>query len=180
MSVSIQNNSIIGAENISASGSTYGIVQDVNGRVTLPYLPGFYAYGIGSGTFASSSYMIFPSVRWNRGNHYNITNGRFTAPVAGKYIFWWASIGNNVRTVYRQYIRKNQSNIANGRHLRCDCTATTGTIKYGVNYALTMILDLAINDYVQIFGVSDNGTAYYPGTNSPTDDYLYFTGYLLA
>lgn len=180
MTVTIRDNSISGAAGISASGSNYGIIQNAAGVVTLPYLPGFHAYGIGSGTFASGSYMVFPSTRWNRGGHYNVSNGRFTAPTAGRYMFWWSSIGNNARTVFRQFIRKNQVNLANGRHLRHDCSATTGTVKYGVNYAHTMIVPLEIGDYVQIFGTVDNGTAFYPSGDSSANDYLYFTGYLLA
>ena len=33
--------------------------------------------------------MTFTSVRYNIGNHYNSSNGRFTAPVDGRYLFSW-------------------------------------------------------------------------------------------
>lgn len=179
MTIILGNEVIQGAANIAGGTSNYGIVQDSTGRVKLPYIPSFYAYGIGGGTFASGSYMIFPTTRYNVGSNYNTADGKFTAPVAGTYVFYWSFIGNTSDTVYRQTIRKNGANLSNGRQLRLD-TTISGANQYGSNYAQTTLVTLAANEYIQIYYTSDNATACYPGANSATDAYLYFTGYLLG
>ena len=58
------------------------------GYVTKPNLPYFYATADPSIT---SNYVhSFGNVLGNNGSHYNNTNGRFTAPVAG---FYWFAVG---------------------------------------------------------------------------------------
>ena len=60
---------------------------DEVGRVTMPAQPAFYAYrNSTSGQLASGDY-VFNNVATNRGSHYDTSNGRFTAPVAGAYFF---------------------------------------------------------------------------------------------
>ena len=61
------------------------------GYVTKPYQPSFRA-GLNSNTsFATNAYIVFndTSATWhhNIGNHYNTSNGRFTAPISGVYHF---------------------------------------------------------------------------------------------
>jgi hypothetical protein len=59
---------------------------DGSGRVTMPFQPAFTASG---GTNASGvvASVQFTTISLNRGGHYNFSNGRFTAPVAGVYFF---------------------------------------------------------------------------------------------
>jgi hypothetical protein len=59
---------------------------DSAGRVTKPYQPVFSATRT-AGDVATSSTLIANTELINNGNHYNYTNGRFTAPVAGMYAF---------------------------------------------------------------------------------------------
>ena len=61
---------------------------DSSGRVTMPYQPSFQAFSssntpIGSGT----NVLPFNATNFNVGSHYNTSTYRFTAPVAGKYLF---------------------------------------------------------------------------------------------
>jgi len=62
---------------------------DSSGRVTMPYQPAFLANG--SKSKATSWKIIsdgFTNTAYNTGGHYNTSNGRFTAPISGKYAFF--------------------------------------------------------------------------------------------
>jgi hypothetical protein len=177
MPVTLNNTEVVGAASIAAAGVTYGIVQNSSGHVTFPYRPAFDVHGVAGTSYVSGSNFIFPTVILNTGGHYNTSNGRFTAPVAGTYIFYWAFIGAAGATVYRYRIRKNGSNIGDV-HLRLDATDTGS--EYPENGARQFMTNLAVNDYIQIFFQSDNGTATYPAATSVTDPYAVFCGFLLG
>ena len=58
-----------------------------NGQVTTPYQPAFNAKLSTTTGQNFNGTLIFNSVNHNIGGHYNSSNGRFTAPVAGRYLF---------------------------------------------------------------------------------------------
>ena len=150
-------------------------IGDGNKAVTMPSQPAFHAYGPG-GAVADGSYVVYTYTYVNTGSHYNTSNGRFTAPVAGVYLFFWSAIGNNSNDVYRWFIRKNGSATgigANDVHLRQD-TVATGS-EYATNGSRVQMVSLSANDYIQIYYDSDSGTsAYYQS------DYVNFGGYLIG
>ncbi len=67
------------------------IKWDSSGRVTMPYQPAFLARGLSNantnGGTNSAGVLVFTSVTYTNGGHYNNSNGRFTAPVSGYYLF---------------------------------------------------------------------------------------------
>lgn len=60
---------------------------DQAGRVTKPYQPFFSAYKTSGASNTAGQTIIWNTAINNIGNHYNTSTGRFTAPVAGVYLF---------------------------------------------------------------------------------------------
>jgi hypothetical protein len=133
------------------------------GAIRTQNQPGFWAVR-NDGLFAAQVW-VANNVRFNIGNHYNAGNGRFTAPVTGRYFFGLNSIGNTSGTT-RLYPRINGADQA-GMHLRTINTA---------NYAdahMTWVFQLNAGDFVDIFigegfNYADGGT------------YAYWHGFLLS
>ena len=58
-----------------------------NGIVRHPKVPAFYAYRNNDSGQKSAGDQVFHATRVNNGSCYNTSNGRFTAPVDGFYLF---------------------------------------------------------------------------------------------
>lgn len=91
-----------GALALPAGGLNVGSGQlavDASGRVTMPYQPAFTAYN-GTEVTGPTSAVIWTATELNRGSHYNTSNGRFTCPVAGVYVFhyrWLSKAGETIQ-----------------------------------------------------------------------------------
>ncbi len=150
-----------------------------NKMMQLPTQPRFYAYGVSGSSYTHGSYWVFPSTRVNVGSHYNTSTGIFTVPAdgGGTYFFSWGNIGGTTNTVFRYYIYVNNS-VVGDEHLRLDCSATGS--EYAHNAARNVMLSLSAGDTVRIYFISDSATASYPGTTDLTNNYPYFSGYLMG
>jgi hypothetical protein len=118
------------------------------GYLTLPYQPAFYAwYNGGNSTRTTGAFTSFNSVRVNRGGHYNTSNGRFTAPIAGVYEFTFSLL-------FRQSNETGAGEISigvNGSNLGPRGIAYSSFADSSNGHAQTLvkvILSLSANDYV--------------------------------
>jgi hypothetical protein len=161
---------------------TQAMTLDNSGRLVTPSQPAFRAsFNISPPTayVSGGRYLNFTSVATNIGSCYDGTN-KFTAPVAGRYIF---SVNRSLNTYgtgktirhpsmyfYKNGVAVYEMNtaVASGT----DVGATDYT-HFGV--AMTAILELAANDYIQVYFTYDNSPAvlYEYGSS-------YFQGYLLG
>ena len=159
-----------GGDLLIGCGSTIRMKIDELGRVTKPSNPCFSAYN--SSTVASNTFAVFDQVTVNVGNHYNNSNGRFTAPVSANYfiIFHGMSAGNT-STNFRITFKVNGNNHPAGEH--------HGGVAYGgndgggyMNVCCQSIMYLTAGDYVSLF--VDNTYA------NLHDSHSKFSGFLLS
>ena len=135
------------------------------GTVHQPNQPAFLVRDSVSGSaFGANSYADFDTVILNRGNHYNTSNGRFTAPIAGTYLFLSLMLSKGSNRLFHE-IRKNGSRIEG---TRTESGTTAGQYQSNTTQA---IVELAKGDWVAIHVGS--GGAYGSAFSN-------FSGYLLG
>ena len=134
---------------------------DLAGRVTQPYQPSFYATGPSSNqTLGNQGDLVLNNAIYNVGSHYNTTNYRFTAPVAGKYLFTWSVFVNSATG--RCSLKVNG---AGYNDLQMDV---------GGGMSQSAILNLNANDYVTVGDWQNYSGLQYWGSHS------HFSGTLLG
>ncbi len=144
------------------------------GAPLFPNLPMFYAYTPGGPNTTSTGPVVFNTTRVNNGSYYNTSNGRFTVPVAGTYVF-----------VVRLLLRTNGINSSgeitlyvNGGNVgaRGKSYGAAQIANGHIPEESTIILTLAAGDYVQaaVYAIG-SGMDFYYG-----DELGAFCGYLLG
>lgn len=140
------------------------------GYVTKPLQPSFNANGVVATT--AGSYVIYPSTTFNIGGCYNTANGRFTAPVAGVYYFYFNHITNATTAgEYRIIFYKNAAWYSGSCYISV-APATTYLSLYGNQH-----IALAANDYVNVI-YSTGPAALYGGAGDT--QYGQFSGHLIG
>jgi hypothetical protein len=140
------------------------MILNSNGVLTKPYQPAFLAYRASalaiSATWQNISQGILTE-SYDVGSVYSTsTNGRFVAPVAGRYMFYERyAFGVKVNNV------GSPDFITGGNY----CITDTPLAPYQI------VLNLAANDYVELFFFSAIST-----TIGGTPHVLYWGGYLLG
>jgi hypothetical protein len=158
-----------------STANTERLRIDSSGRVTTPYQPSFLAYGATSGfNFNSGQTFLFGNTVFNQGNCYSTSTGRFTAPVAGTYIFYATAIGNNSDDVYRYFTQKNGVNYPrSSSQMRIDTGASGANYGYGTS---AIMMQMNSGDYASIYFES-NGTQSH---GNATSGHEMFSGYLIG
>ena len=152
-----------------------------DGCVTKPTSPSFAARLGGSNIDISSSGntdVVFSAEYFDNGNNYDTSNGRFTAPIAGKYFFGvQLYVGFSVTAVRVMHAKfnKNGSTYAQA-DLFGGTNADAGT-HYHPTGCASMMIDLAANDYVTFnlgtLSVTGSGNTYlYASTGTRFFGYL--------
>jgi hypothetical protein len=164
-----------GAMGFYVNQSTRAMTINSSGYLLTPLQPAFYAYGSGAGATSTTGVYGFNATRLNRGGHFNTTNGRFTAPIAGVYRFLFASL-------YRQKSGTSSGEISiaiNGSNVGSRglgyALATNSTDTH-VPTTAELIYSLSAGDYVMPFIYSCGaGSDWYMDSNL-----AYFCGYLIG
>jgi hypothetical protein len=161
---------VISNEATNGGGLVEAFRIDTEHRITKPKTPHFAANA--SPTIGSSSDLYvarsFGNVPHNVGSHYNNSNGRFTAPIAGTYLFGsalWCSNSDQNSGQHLLVFRKNGSESGFG------CNHRT----YQNQLHATMCITLAANDYVTTGFASGSG-----GSVQGSTPRNYFWGYLVG
>ena len=132
-------------------GSTVRMQIDSNGYVTKPTNPSFAAMRSANGYSLNGQVFPFDTTTHNIGSHFNTSNYRFTAPVAGRYLFTFYSILNSSGQG-RYEILINGA--ADQKGTRVHMTPTTTDWDH---VSTSWILNLAANDYIQMYSHSNTG-----------------------
>jgi len=172
------------SENFGIEGHQAGIQHvryltiDNYGRVTMPYQP---AFSVWRNTNQNIAHDTSTKVSFNvevfdvGGNFDSSTNYRFTAPVAGKYLFMGHLYIYNTYQV-EVYIYKNGSS-----YKRFSGPLGSGGNDNPNGMDFLDIVDLAVNDYVEIYGYHSRtgdtaSQSIYGGSIKETS----FVGYLIG
>ena len=173
----------------SALGTTTHMSFDENGVIGMPLQPAFSTWRTAVGntiTSGATSKVQFNGEHFDIGGHYdNATNYRFTAPVAGKYLFnthvglygFGSTNGGRINC----YFYKNGSLWADLQRVVVGASTAFNSVHVEATIGGSIIVDLAVSDYIEIFVYNDSGatiTVNY-GSN-PNDIYSGFSGYKLA
>lgn len=135
------------------------VLADIDslGRFTATNQPAFSVQGTGtqswSGAQVETKVAIGAGVTFiNNGNHYSSANSRFTAPVAGIYLFnaSLAITSNQVGPEFSFY--KNGVSFFNNAAIGYDSTYNT--------FGNVFITTLAANDYIEVFLRNNNATSF--------------------
>ena len=155
---------------------------NTTGAVTKPYHPAFAAR-LGSGNIniltSTGTDIVFNTQEFDNSGSYNTSNGRFTAPVAGKYYFgvqlYGGFDGAGVRVMHSHF-RVNGTSVAQADMF--GGASNHGGTHYHPTAAGHMIRELNKNDYVTFniggFAHSGGQAILYASTGNR------FFGYLVA
>ena len=127
------------------------LIVDGSGRVTTPNQPSF-AVTKNNGHVTAGNVYIFNSTEYSVGSMYNTSNGRGTAPVAGRYFVstWLMSEANATYNNKSYQIRKN------GSIVKSVYSANGGNNHHQWSWA--GLINLSANDYIDVY--TDNMTLY--------------------
>ena len=131
----------------AANNNAKSIIINTDGHVRTQSQPSFAAYYAGSIWNVNANYMVFNTTRHNIGNHYDTSNGRFTAPVAGSYqINFFSIYRGSVTNAYVQvYVNGGRIYGGDNHFTNPNLGSNWETVSY------CQVLYLNKDDYVQMY-----------------------------
>ena len=133
----------------SAGNERMRITQD--GQLNVPSQPSFAAYRSVNDYSLNNAIFPFNATKHNVGGHFSTTTHRFTAPVAGRYLFtFWAIYISNVNNAY--YTIRINGSAGPGMY-----THFTKQHSQWDHVSSSYIFNLSQNDYVDMFSNSNVG-----------------------
>ena len=110
-----------------ATNSNTAMTIDSTGRILTPARPSFEAYRT-SGDVSQGNIVVWNNTRHNIGGHYSTSTGKFTAPLAGVYLFTGQAFTNNANDI----VLDLQVNAVSRFRFQADDNATyrSGTFAY--------------------------------------------------
>ena len=117
---------------------------DASGYVTKPNTPAFFVYRNQSiWNLAAGDTFVFNTAELNVGNHYNTSNGRFTAPITARYVFhFWSIYTGDANSDYIQMYKNGARMYGGDVHF----TNSIGSAWDSVHYS--RVIQLSSGDYV--------------------------------
>ena len=157
---------------VNASPMTFGTAGtermriDGDGNIQMPNKPSFLAWFPAQTAGDNNSIIIFGGEQHDQGGHYNTSNGRFTAPVAGKYLFTVSVLFNPENTGNSYYARlafglNGTTSAVYGDSLNTAFATDAGSSSTTPNYqsvSMSTILNLASGDYVTVHNAGTSPT----------------------
>lgn len=155
------------------------MVLDASGRLTLPYQPAFLA-GISSAsdaTYTAGQFLAFNTAPFNRGNNFNTSTNKFTAPVGGAYMFTYGMLftnsGGNTQSMQAAINVNGNYPTPPGGDAYNVLACTPNSLGSTITLATSVVLSLSAGDVVGITNRSSNNLRIYQG-------HTFFGGYLLG
>ena len=126
------------------AGFTERMRIDASGYVTKPNTPAFFVYrNQAVWNLAAGDTFIFNTAELNVGNHYNTSNGRFTAPITARYVFhFWSIYTGDAQSDYVQMYKNGARMYGGDVHF----TNSIGSQWDCVHYS--RVIQLSASDYV--------------------------------
>jgi hypothetical protein len=157
-----------GGATIFEQNGTERLRIDSSGRVTTPYQPFFYAKAGASRDNQTSNPTVFNNVVTNVGNHYDgTTNYRFTAPVAGVYLF-------TSQPGYKETSDDASWKLYKNGAAFTDFVRVLGGLTSHSGWSCAALVYLNVNEYVHI-GWDGSAGGYHQNS-----DMSYFSGVLIG
>ena len=130
-------------------GGTERLNINSSGQVTQSAQPSFSAYRNQDGYGLNNEVFPFNVTRHNTGSHFNTGNHRFTAPVAGRYLFTFYSILNTqINSGVYSFRVNNSTSYGHNVHF------TTVNSSWD-HVSTSQIMNLNANDYVTLWSNSN-------------------------